>query len=66
MKVEDSLPFEECYGCKECILDVKDELNLFAEDRPVGKVIIAGCKNESKCVAMMAKEGRTMRYAWQE
>ena len=66
MKIKDNLPFEECYGCKECILSVDDTIVMFAEDHVVGKEIIAGCRNADKCIAMMETEGRTMRYAWQE
>ena len=65
MKIENNLPFDECYGCQKCVMRVEDVQILYADDGVVGKIVKAGCKNEFVCSALKETTGRTMRYAEQ-
>lgn len=65
MKIETSLPFDECYGCEKCILNVEDVQILYSIDGVIGKIVKAGCKNELHCSIMKEQTGRTLRYAEQ-
>lgn len=63
MKIENQLPYAECYGCPKCVMKVKDEQAIYAADSIVERIITVGCTNEYVCETSMATNGRTMRYA---
>lgn len=48
MKIETRFPFDICDSCKECILDVSEEL-LFSRNNITERVITVGCRNKDLC-----------------